>query len=88
MKFLIEAIAIFLAIMVFITQVLIPLFRDDLQMFWMFRKGQDFTENKEPVGDLESLRHEVETTVDQYNTTKNKVTHAEKQVQKMKEKIK
>lgn len=88
MKFLIENSVIFLVTLLVITQLVIPAFVPSLKTFWLFRKAVPQTEKKEPVGDLEALKHEVETSVEKYNDTKNKVAEAKKTVTKMEEKIK
>jgi hypothetical protein len=88
MKFLIENSVIFLVTLLVITQLIVPAFVSKLPMWWLFKKSVPNTEEKQPPIDLESLKHEVETSVEKYNETKNKVAEVKKKVTKMEEKIK
>lgn len=74
---------VFVLILFVVTQFILPIFFKRLQIMWLFKSKQE----KPHDGTIEALKEEVSETASQLKETKQKVSTAEKDVEKMKSKL-
>lgn len=84
-KYLVEFVLAALVGLTLITQVVIPMFIPNLEMFWLFKTDKKKVQPK--IGTLQDLDDKVDETMKRYNEVEDEVKKASTAMNQIKSKI-